>query len=274
MSTVTAREAAIACWTAVPCGLVEGEPGTREYVEQLLRSRAEYAPWMDDELAYEACRGLDVLDVGSGQGIDVIRFARAGARVTGIDLTPRHVELARAHLAALELDGTVVEADATALPFPDGSFDAVSSNGVLHHVPEIDDALREIRRVLRPGGTLRIAVYNRNSFHYWLGQFLWEGMRRGRLLRGASMADVLSETVERGGATTRPLVRVYSPRQVRGLLQGAGFTGVRTSVHQFDVDDVPILHPLRRFWPSALSTALGRVAGWYVVASGRKPADG
>lgn len=267
----TAREAAIACWTAVPCGLVEGEPGTRSYAEELLHTRGSYAPWMEQELGYADTRGLDVLDVGCGQGIDLVRFASAGARATGVDLTPRHVELARAHLEALGLPGTVVRGDATSLPFPDDSFDLVSSNGVLHHVPEIEAALREIRRVLRPGGAFRMTVYNRSSFHYWLGQVLWEGIRRGRLVRGQSMDAVLSQTVERGGADARPLVRVYSSRQVRRLLRGADLVDVTTRLRQFDVDDVPLLHPLRRVWPHALDAPLGRIGGWFVVADARKP---
>ena len=67
---------------------------------------------MAEELDYAGSTGLDVLDVGCGQGIDVARYAQAGATATGVDLTPRHVELARAHLAALGLDATIELGDA------------------------------------------------------------------------------------------------------------------------------------------------------------------
>ena len=88
----------------------EGEPGSRSYFEDLLRARFEYGPWMPASLGYDETDGLRVLDVGCGQGIDVYRYALAGARATGIDLTPRHVELARAHLAAMDLEAEIVRA--------------------------------------------------------------------------------------------------------------------------------------------------------------------
>ena len=78
---------------------------------------------MSEVLAYDSAAGLSVLDVGCGQGIDLVRYARGGANVTGVDLTPRHVELARAHLAACGLRGEVVEGDAEELPFSDAMFD-------------------------------------------------------------------------------------------------------------------------------------------------------
>ncbi len=130
-----------------------GTPGTALLAEDLVAQRHAYAPWLAAELDYEGSTDLDVLDVGCGQGIDLIGYARAGAHVTGVDLTPRHAELARAHLAVLGLAGTVVEGDAENLPFAAETFDRVSSNGVLHHTPKIEVALQEIRRVLRPGRT-------------------------------------------------------------------------------------------------------------------------
>src|SRR5947207_3392306 len=94
-------------------------------------------------IGIQPAKGLDVLDVGCGQGIDLAGYAMAGGRPTGVDLTPRHVELARAHPAAMGLEGEVVVGDAEALPFVDESFDRVSSNGVLHHTPDMPAALRE-----------------------------------------------------------------------------------------------------------------------------------
>ncbi len=181
-----------------------GEPGTREHIEALIAWRNAYAPWMREELAYASTAGLDVLDVGCGQGIDLANFASAGARVTGVDLTPRHAELARAHLDALELKGSVIVGDAEKLPLADASFDRVSSNGVLHHTPNMEQALREIRRVLRPGGEARIVVYNRSSFHYWITQMLWLGVLHGRLVLDGSPEGILARGVEYSTAEARP----------------------------------------------------------------------
>jgi hypothetical protein len=76
------KAAAVEQWTADPCGssVAEGEQGSRTYFENLLEARFDYAPWMPDSLGYDETAGLDVLDVGAGQGIDVYRYALAGAR--------------------------------------------------------------------------------------------------------------------------------------------------------------------------------------------------
>jgi ubiquinone/menaquinone biosynthesis C-methylase UbiE len=275
-TTDDAKQAAIRQWTADPCGPDStAAPGSAAYAQELIAGRRAYAPWFTEALGYAETAGLDVLDVGCGQGIDLAQYAAAGAHVTGIDLTPHHAELARAHLRALELEGTVVTGDAESLPFADQSFDRVSSNGVLHHTPGIDRALCEIWRVLRPGGEARILVYNRRSFHYWLFQVLWQGIRHRQLLEERSMAGVLSRGVERSSIDARPLVRVYSPRQVRRMLEAAEFTGVRTEVGVFNTVDTPISDLLARRThlldnPRVLDR-LGRLGGWYVLGVGRRP---
>jgi len=264
-------------WSADPCGptVRSGEPGSREYFEELLDGRARYAPWAEQELDYRSTKGLRVLDVGSGQGIDVANYARAGADAVGIDLTPRHVELARSHLSSLGLNAEVVLGDAEALPFPDASFDRVSSNGVLHHTPDFDAALGEILRVLVPGGEARIVVYNRNSFHYWLTQVLGWGIIRRELLRERSMKGVLSSRVERSSINARPLVTVHTRRSLEQRMRRAGFVGVRAHVRHFHAGDVPLGRQLARLVPAlnnpSLLDRVGRVGGWYVIGTGIRP---
>lgn len=245
-------------------------PGSKPYFDELVAGRRDYAPWMSEALHYADSRGLDVLDVGSGQGIDAYEYASRGARVVGIDLTPRHVELADLHLAANGLKAKFVQGDAEAMPFPDDSFDLLSSNGVLHHTPDIEAALTECRRVLRPGGTFTVVLYNRRSFHYWITQVLGHGVLGGGLVRSGSMSGVLSATVESGSALgARPLVRVYSPGEVRRLLESAGFESVKAFKRHFRPRDVPLVHRLRL--PIGFLDALGRFGGWYVIGSGHKP---
>lgn len=271
-----AKLAAVELWNHDPCGpSVAGEPGTLPYLQSLLAERRRYGPWMAAAFNYDASSGLRVLDVGSGQGIDLVEYASAGAVVTGIDLTPRHVELARQHLSARELPGAVVSGDAEALPFADHSFDKVSSNGVLHHTPDIAQALREMWRVLEPGGEAVVAVYHRDSVHYWLGQFLRRGVLQGGLRREGSMAAVLSSGVEESSIGARVLVRVYSRRQLRRLLEAAGFEQVTITVRDFKVPT--FLRPaLERAGlspedDSAVVDRIGRIAGWYVIGRARRP---
>lgn len=216
---------------------------------------------MAEQLDYAGAAALEILDAGCGQGIDLCEFALAGARVTGVDLTPRHVELARVHSAEAGVRATVIEADVEDLPFADNSFERVVSNGVLHHTPNIEAAVREIRRVLQPAGTATLILYNRNSFHYWLRCFLWLGIKDRWILRERGMAGVLSATVEKTSIGARPLVRVYSQRQVRKLLQSTGFSEVRTWVSPYRPEDSPLTQRLPFRVPVQ--------AGWYIVAHAR-----
>ena len=268
--------AAIEQWSADPCGpVVEAEPGGREYFVELVESRHEYGPWMSEELGYTFTEGLDVLDVGCGQGIDLYQYAEAGARATGSDLTPRHAELAEAHLSAMGLDATVVNGDAEHLPFEDDSFDRVSSNGVLHHTPDMPAALREIRRVLRPGGEARIIVYNKSSLHYWFNQFLGHGLIQGRLFKERSMANILSSGVERTSIGARPLVNVYRPRELGAMLNDAGFVDVRVHTRHYRTSDAFPYDMLAKFIPRLkdpeVLDSVGRRAGWYVIGRAVSP---
>jgi len=275
--TLDYKQEAVKCWTAHPCGagVAEGEPGSRAYFESLLAGRREYGPWMAEALGYDDARRqkLAVLDVGCGQGVDLYEFASRGADVTGIDLTPRHVELARAHLAAMDVDATVVEGDIERMPFPDASFDRVVSNGVLHHTPGIGAALNECARVAREGAEIRIIVYNRNSLHYWLNRVLVHGIAMGELFQEGSMERVLARGVEAGAreSDARPLVKVYSPTQVKRLLADAGLRDVRTFVRHYLASDSPLTYAWRNGGiDPRLLDRIGRVAGWYVVGVGVK----
>ena len=105
--------------------------------------------------------GEDVLDLGSGAGTDslvaALMVGSAGS-VTGIDMTQEMLENARKGAAALGLGNvTFVEGEVERLPFADGSFDVVISNGVIDLVPDKDAVFGELFRVLAPGGRLQIA---------------------------------------------------------------------------------------------------------------------
>lgn len=105
--------------------------------------------------------GQSVLDIGCGAGFDVFVAARLvgpQGRAVGIDVTLRMVEKAKEHLSRLGLKQAAIQmGEAEALPFPDKDFDVVISNGVLNLTLDKDKALRDIFRVLKPGGRLMLA---------------------------------------------------------------------------------------------------------------------
>ena len=89
-------------WSQDPCGAKydrEHELGTREFFDAIERHRySEYAPWMPRVMGFDRFKGARLLEIGCGMGTDLLQFARGGARCTGVDLTPRSVEITRHHV--------------------------------------------------------------------------------------------------------------------------------------------------------------------------------
>jgi SAM-dependent methyltransferase len=114
-------------------------------------------PWQLGRLA----AGERVLDLGSGAGTDSLVAAQmVGERghVTGVDMTPQMLAKARAAAAEMGVSNVeFVETEAEQLPFPDGIFDVVVSNGVIDLIPDKDAVFAELFRVLVPGGRIQIA---------------------------------------------------------------------------------------------------------------------
>jgi ubiquinone/menaquinone biosynthesis C-methylase UbiE len=102
-----------------------------------------------------ARRGGRVLDVATGGGHTALAFAGIARRVIAYDLTEPMLQAARGHVRGRHAANVeFVAGDATALPFRDGSFDVVTCRTAAHHFPDVGAALRQIHRVLRPGGSL------------------------------------------------------------------------------------------------------------------------
>ncbi len=113
--------------------------------------------------------GKRTLEIGLGQGADSEQLIRRNARWSGMDLTEESVRRVSIRLASRHLPHHgIVQASATAIPFRDSEFDVVFSHGVLHHVPDILSAQREIRRVIKDDGRLIVMVYARYSLNYQL----------------------------------------------------------------------------------------------------------
>src|ERR1043166_1150605 len=158
-------------WQQHPCGtkFSDAETGTREFFQRIEAHRYEKEWHIRTAANFAASRGLKVLEIGCGIGTDGAHFASAGADYTGIDLTEAAVELAQRRFALSGLAGKFRVSDAEQLDFPNESFDLVYSHGVLHHTPDIDAAVREIHRVLKPGGRAFVMLYHRGSYNYQIG---------------------------------------------------------------------------------------------------------
>lgn len=207
---------------------------------------------------YDAFAGRRVLDVGCGNGYVLSRYARAGARVAGVDITETAVLLTRKRLELMDLEGDVRVASAEELPFDDDTFDCVCSMGVVHHTPNTPKAVSEIQRVMKPGGRLVLMVYHRNSILYRVG-FPVERMRTGK-----SMQQLVDDVDGAGN----PKGDVYSRAELRRLL--TSFTDLEMFTGLVQAWMLP--PPLSRVVPAAALRSLAGRFGWFLYAKARKGA--
>ncbi len=245
-------------WSQDPAGALHAgdtDLGTPESFRNIERERYREQPWMHRTFRFERYAGQRILEIGVGLGTDHLQFVRAGARTTGIDLTPRSIELTSKRIEQEGRQSDLRVMDAEALEFEDNSFDAVYSFGVLHHVPSTERAFREVRRVLRPGGVFLGGLYSRESF-------IHARLVLGWTLSGAFLRrpyDALLSGVEHSTGQARPLVRLFGREELRELLRDSGFSSV--SINRRHVG----LGPLTERVPDALEWHFGRLGGWYLV---------
>lgn len=148
------------------------ERGSKEYFELILSARRKYIYYLPKMIEFlEAAPVKTLLEVGCGMGTDTILFESKGFEVTGVDLAPAHLQLANRLFMHYGARGNFLEANAEILPFHDEAFGAVYSFGVLHHTPNTAIAIKEVYRILKPGGRAVIMLYNRvslNNFVHWI----------------------------------------------------------------------------------------------------------
>jgi SAM-dependent methyltransferase len=136
----------------------------------------DYFHWRNDQypgyielMPVAGFDGRSVLDFGCGPGHDLIGFGTFSrcARLVGVDVSAPSIAESRARLALHGINAETIVLDASGrLPFDDDTFDHIHNSGVLHHTPDPARVLSELRRVLRPGGSMNVMVYNHESL--WL----------------------------------------------------------------------------------------------------------
>ena len=146
-------------------------PGSREYFEHIRPWMNPFKfPWIMERIEKEAAllNGGELLEVGCGMGFDSLEFMKRGVSVSAVDLTQAAVDFARRHFEVEQVKPAFLGVgNALDLPFPDNSFDAVWSNGVLHATGDTERAIAEVHRVLKPGGRAIIShFYRKPSWMY------------------------------------------------------------------------------------------------------------
>jgi SAM-dependent methyltransferase len=202
---------------------------------------------------FDKVSGQKVLEIGCGAGTDLVRFARGGAEVSGVDLAESAIALARRNFEIAGLTADLRVADGERLPFHDDTFDVVYAHGVVQYTANDRALIDEARRVVKPGGLVIVQVYNRVS---WLN----------------ALSKVMKVGLEHDDA---PVLKKYSWGELERLV--SGFREVEIVPERF-----PVKSRLHGGWKglvyntcfvgafNALPRALVRKYGWHLLAFCRK----
>lgn len=269
------KKEAIKLWNHDPCGAgMSSYPiGSREFFEDIDRKRYKLMPWMHETFQFDKYYGKKVLEIGVGIGTDHAQFAKSGAFLTGIDISPRSIELTRQRFNMFGLHSNLLIADAEALPFEDETFDAVFSFGVLHHTPNFEKAIKEIYRILKPGGEAVIGLYNKNSIFYRIYIVFYE-----RILHSNIFHEPIEERlgkIEYSTIDAKPLVRLFTVKELKNVF--SHFSDKNFFIRHFEPSYIPFFNATRaqkvKNWVLSrrpVMNFLGNHFGWYIIVKANK----
>lgn len=267
-------------WNSRPCNLRHSPApvGSREYFDQVEARKYLVEPHIPGFAEFQRWAGKRVLEIGCGIGTDTMNFARAGARVTAVDLSSRSLELARQRAAIFGVQDRIqfVEADAERLSafVEPAEYDLVYSFGVIHHTPHPGRVLDQIRQHFSgPSTTLKVMVYYRWSWKVFAILF--------REAHGAFWKLDAAVARNSEAQTGCPVTYTYTRSSVRRLLTDAGFTLQDVFVDHifpYRVPDYVQYRYVKAFpfsWlPDPAMRALERSLGWHLCATARRSDGG
>lgn len=202
-----------AYWNISACGteFINQPKYTKAYFQAIEDFRYTIEPEIFNFAQFTRFHGKKVLEVGVGAGTDFLQWVRAGAHCYGIDLTEEAVAHVNNRLALHGLQAVeVLVGDAERLAYPDNMFDLIYSWGVIHHSPDTHKSLAELIRVTKPGGSIKIMIYNRNSL-YAFYCYLKHALLRGKPLR--SIKKVLYHYQESPGT------KAFTRREIKQMIK-------------------------------------------------------
>lgn len=242
-----------AYWDAQPCNVRHSTApfGTRRWSYEVTQRKYFIEPHIPTFADFERWRGKAILEIGCGIGTDTQNFAAHGAYVTAVDLSKKSLGLAasRPGTARVEfIQADVEHLDEELLQEP---FDLIYSFGVLHHTPNPDKALAQMRKFAAPGTVLKVMVYHRWS---------WKALR---------IALGFDRPEAQAGC---PIARTYSRRAAKKFIENAGFRVTEMCVDHIFPYSIPEYkrHEYRKVWyfrwmPRALFRLLERTIGWHLL---------
>jgi 2-polyprenyl-3-methyl-5-hydroxy-6-metoxy-1,4-benzoquinol methylase len=202
----------------------------------------------DQVIPLESLRGKRVLEIGCGMGLHSELIVRAGADLTAIDISETSVMATRRRFELKGLTGNICQVDAEKISLPDAEFDFIWSWGVIHHSSHTGRIIRDIHRLLKPGGESRVMVYSLAGMPAYISMMLkysWQ------FWRGKSLDECLWAGTD--GFTAR-----YYSRDMLTDIFKIFFDDVTVTSLGQDADAIPLPRRLRRMIAPLVSAARQR----------------
>lgn len=257
-------------WNHASCGeslYLKGE----DHQSYLAQSKKRYAlePQILDFIQFDSYYNQDVLEIGVGLGADHQKFAEAGAKLKGIDLTERAIHHTKKRMQIFGLHSELQIADAENLSYHDNSFDLVYSWGVLHHTPETKKSIAEVFRVLKPGGEAKIMIYHKYSF---VGYMLWLKYALLKFKPFTTLAEIYSQYCESPGT------KAYSKKEALDLFEKFQSIEIKIALTHGDLltsnagqrHKGLFLTLAKLIWPRSIIKRFFKSHGLFMLISGKK----
>jgi ubiquinone/menaquinone biosynthesis C-methylase UbiE len=255
-----------------PCNIRHsGRPvGTREYFDEVEARKYFVEPHIPLFAEFDRWADKRVLEVGCGIGTDSINFARAGARLTAVELSSESLRVAKRRADVMgvadRIDFVQANAEELTSTLAGETYDLVYSFGVIHHTPRPDRALGEMHALTAAGGTLKLMVYHRRS---WKVFWIMARQEPGRLWKTDEVVAKHSEA-----QTGCPVTFTYTRENARQLVERAGFRIRDLQVDHVFPYRIPdyiqyryVREPYFRWMPEPLFRAFERRFGWHLMVT-------
>lgn len=244
-------------WNERPCNIRHSnkEIGTKEYFEEVTQRKYFVEPHIFTFADFQKYKDKNVLEVGCGIGTAAQSFAEAGAHYIGLDISDYSIELAKKRFQVFGLHGTFLVANVENTEnIHNISFDLVYSFGVLHHTPNIEKAIKNIWKMLRPGGEFKLMLYAKDSLKYF------------------QIKDGLDQFEAQSGV---PIANVYTKDEVRDLLKDFhDISIIQTHIFPYKIEPYKNYkyekHDYFECMPQDLFECLEKNLGWHLCISCRK----
>lgn len=230
---------------------------SKEYFDEIEAFRYFDQPFIHSFAQFSRYRQKQVLEVGFGAGTDFIQWLRAGAFASGIDLTQEALDHLQHRIDVYQLPQPkkIQIGDAENLPFETGTFDLGYSFGVLMCAPDTEKAIRELVRVVRPGGEVKIMLYNLHSI-YALDTWMKHALLRGKPWKSLRWALWnYMESIGTKGYTRKELARMFGALPLEKIQ-------VHTEITAADCLSASAFAPLNFVFRTCLRLA-GQTFGWH-----------